>query len=129
MGSSASIPMPNPKFLNNCQTQFNNISPIARATNILYIVSAAGKYRRKVFILHPSEPKTDVLIKSNTYITCVAIHSTIPSNIPNLPLPFFYHNELTVPLASREEGSDVSHYKSKAVKDRPSDDYSLEPSP
>ena len=87
IGSSASIPADNPKFLNSCHTQFSKISPIAKATNILYIVSAAGKYRRKVFILQPNAPKTDVLIKSSPCMTCSAIHSTIPSNMPTASLP------------------------------------------
>ena len=126
-GSSASMPIPNPKFLNNCQTQFKRISPIARATNILYIVSAAGKYRRKVSILQPSAPKTDELIKSSPYITCVAIHSTIPSNMPNASLPFYEVEKLSVPSTACKEGSDVSHDKAKAVENRPSDDDSLKP--
>lgn len=46
------------------------------------MVSAAGKYRRNVFMSQPSAPKTDVLIKSRPYMICSAIHATIPSRIP-----------------------------------------------
>ena len=114
IGSSASVPSPNPKFLNNCQIQLSKISPIASATNILYMVPAAGKYRRKVSMLHPSEPKTDELIKSSPYITCVAIHSTIPSNMPTASLPF-YDLESSVPSSVCEEGCYVCHNEAKAV--------------
>ena len=88
IGSSASIPRPSPKFLNSCQIQFKRIIPIAKATNTLYMVSAAGKYRRKVFMLQPNAPNTEVLIKSSPYMTCSATHSTIPSKIPIATHPF-----------------------------------------
>ena len=81
-GSSASIPAPRPKFLNSCQTQFSRIMPTASATKTLYIVSAAGKYRRNTAISQPSAPKTEVVTRSRPAITCSAIHSTMPSRIP-----------------------------------------------
>ena len=43
MGSSASVPMPMPKFLNRFQIQISRIRPMARATKTWYMVSAAGK--------------------------------------------------------------------------------------
>ena len=81
-GSSASVPSGAPKFLKSCHTRFNKIRPMPRATNTLYIVSAAGKYLLKVDILQPSAPSTDEFIRSRNFITCSANHSTIPSNIP-----------------------------------------------
>ena len=42
-GSSASVPMPRPKFLNRFHTQINRMRPMARATKTWYMVSAAGK--------------------------------------------------------------------------------------
>lgn len=45
-------------------------------------------YPGKVLILQPSAPKTDVLIRSNPFMTCSAIHSTIPSSIPKTSASF-----------------------------------------
>lgn len=82
IGSSASKPATRPKFLNRFHTQLSSMSPIARATKTLYMVSAAGKYRRNESILQPSAPRTDVEIMSSRFIICSAIHSTILSKIP-----------------------------------------------
>ena len=81
-GSSASPPPPIPKFLKRFQIQIKRISPIANATKVSYMVSAAGKYRRNTLMSQPSAPKTDVLIKSRPCMTCSAIHSTMPSKMP-----------------------------------------------
>ena len=51
-------------------------------TKIWYMVLAAGKYRRKVPMSHPRAPSTETEIRSSPFITCSAIHSTMPSSIP-----------------------------------------------
>ncbi len=55
---------------------------MASATRRLYMVSAAGKYRRNVFMSQPNAPKTEGLIISRPYMICSAIHSTMPSKMP-----------------------------------------------
>ena len=62
---------------------------MAVATKTLYIVSAAGKYRRKVPMSQPRAPSTEVEIRSSPFITCLAIHSTMPSSMPMTHPPFY----------------------------------------
>ena len=62
-------------------------------------------------------------------MTCSAIHSTMPSNMPIAPLLSQQGRmALSVPSAVREEGRYVGHDETQTVKDRPSDDDPLEPS-
>ena len=62
-------------------------------------------------------------------MTCSAIHSTMPSNMPIAPLLSQQGRmALSVPSAVREEGRYVGHDETQTVKDRPSDDDTLEPS-
>ena len=68
--------------MNKHQTRFKSSSPTPIQTKISYMVSAAGKYRLKVFMSQPSAPNTEVEIRSSRFMTWVASHSTMPSKIP-----------------------------------------------
>ena len=61
---------------------------MAVATKILYMLLAAGKYRRNVLMSHPKAPRTEVVMRSRPFMTCSEIHSTIPSKIPIEIPPF-----------------------------------------
>lgn len=111
MGSSASTPAMTPKFLKSCHTQFRRTSPMAVATKIWYMVLAAGKYRRKVPMSHPRAPSTETEIRSSPFITCSAIHSTMPSRIPMVHPSF----RLSVPLAVCKERADIGEDEAKPV--------------
>ena len=61
-------------------------------------------------------------------MTCSAIHSTMPSNMPIAPLLSQPGSKaLSVPSAIREEGRHIGHNKAQTVEDRPGDDDTLEP--
>lgn len=61
-------------------------------------------------------------------MTCSAIHSTIPSNMPIATLLSQPGSEaLSVPSAICEEGRHIGHDEAQTVKDRPCDDDTLEP--
>ena len=61
-------------------------------------------------------------------MTCSAIHSTMPSNMPIAPLLSQPGSEvLSVPSAIREEGRYIGHDEAQTVENRPGDDDTLEP--
>ena len=61
-------------------------------------------------------------------MTCYAIHSTMPSNMPIATLLSQPDSEvLSVPSAIREEGLYIGHNEAQTIEDRPSNDDALEP--
>ena len=63
-------------------------------------------YLRKVSMSQPNAPRTEVLIISRIFMTCSAIHSTIPSSMPKLSL-LFLQRKIPLRIFLRKE---IAHF-------------------